>query len=114
MKSNLQTDDSLDNLYQRQSNLEAEIQNLAKDWSVKSGLIELYQMVLANLSEVTLPEILNLARDYFTDLTDHGYCDIRLEKQILMVETANHQNLRVLDLSTGTKDQLLLAFYDWL
>lgn len=105
----LQTDDSLDNLYQRQSNLEAEIQNLAKDWSVKSGLIELYQMVLANLSEVTLPEILNLARDYFTDLTDHGYCDIRLEKQILMVETANHQNLRVLDLSTGTKDQLLLA-----
>lgn len=105
----LQTDGSLDNLYQVQSNLETEIQNLAKDWSVKSGLIELYQMILANLSEVTLPEILNLARNYFADLTNHGYCDLCLEKQVLMVETVNHQKLRVLDLSTGTKDQLLLA-----
>lgn len=105
----LQTDGVLDDLYQEKEHLIFEIHEKIQEWTLKSSLIETYQRVLAELSEITLPEILAFAQSSFKFLTDDRYCNIFLENQVLMVETFTHKKLRVIDLSTGTKDQLLLA-----
>ncbi|MDR1568828.1 MAG: AAA family ATPase [Streptococcaceae bacterium] len=105
----LQTDGTLDELYQQRATLESEIEAKTETWALKSGLIAAYQSILAELSEITLPEILTLAKEYFLFLTNDNYQDLFLENKVLKVRLKTEQSLRVLDLSTGTKDQLLLA-----
>ena len=42
-------------------------------------------------------------------LTDNAWQEIYLDKEILWVKNVQNQSLRLIDLSTGTRDQLQLA-----
>jgi uncharacterized protein YhaN len=64
---------------------------------------------MADLSSETLPDILNRASDMLAQLTDNAWQEIYLDKEILWVKNVQNQSLRLIDLSTGTRDQLQLA-----
>src|SRR5574342_41908 len=64
---------------------------------------------MMSLSSETLPDILKRASSLFSRLTDHVWRKIYLEKDILWVKNSRKQSLRLIDLSTGTRDQLQLA-----
>lgn len=108
-QENLQADGTLDQLYQALSSLDAEIQQLAEKWSVA----HLTSMVLGDLatelSEQQLPQLLKEASRYFGILTDQKHQQLQLQDEQLMV-SQNGEWLSLYDLSTGTKNQLVMAF----
>ena len=79
------------------------------DFTTKSAEIRLIEAVMMSLSSETLPDILKRASRLFSHLTDQVWREIYLEKEILWVENSRQQSLRLIDLSTGTRDQLQLA-----
>ena len=79
------------------------------DFATKTTEIALTEQVMADLSSETLPDILNRASGMLAILTDKAWQEIYLDKEILWVKNAQGQGLRLIDLSTGTRDQLQLA-----
>jgi uncharacterized protein YhaN len=79
------------------------------DFATKTTEIALTEQVMADLSSETLPDILNRASGMLAILTDKAWQEIYLDKEILWVKNAQGQSLRLIDLSTGTRDQLQLA-----
>ena len=77
--------------------------------SLLAGLAFIYFRFPPDLSSETLPDILNRASDMLAQLTDNAWQEIYLDKEILWVKNVQNQSLRLIDLSTGTRDQLQLA-----
>ncbi|WP_321388270.1 AAA family ATPase [uncultured Enterococcus sp.] len=102
-------DGTLDSLYQELAGLEAEIEELAVDWSGYRISEQLVLDLLTELSEQQLPALLKHAVNYFKLLTDQKYTDIQLYEGKLQLKDTSGQRFAVYDLSTGTKDQLIMA-----
>jgi uncharacterized protein YhaN len=104
----LQIDGVLDELYQEESRLLSEIQELAITWSTNQVLSASLNDLATELSEQQLPQLLQQASHYFELLTNGRYNQVLLSEGVLHV--VSDQTLQdIYTLSTGTKDQLIMA-----
>ncbi|MFD2307020.1 ATP-binding protein [Enterococcus termitis] len=102
-------DGTLDELYQEQAALKTEIEELALEWSGYQLAGQLLMDLLTELSEKQLPNLLKKATDYFQLLTQRSYQSIQLEAEQLIVIRKDGQRFLLHELSTGTKDQVVMA-----
>src|SRR5699024_6850508 len=104
----MQKDGTLDELYQEKSRLLSEIHDLALTWTSNQILSSVLTDLATELSEQQLPQLLAQASYYFNILTDNRYLHVSLDQGILQV-TDKNETLAIYSLSTGTKDQLIMA-----
>lgn len=103
------SDGTLDELYQEQAELKTEIEELALDWSAHQLAGQLLMDLLTELSEQQLPNLLKKATDYFKLLTQNTYRGIQLDEEQLIVIREDQQRFMLHELSTGTRDQVIMA-----
>lgn len=108
-KQKMLSDGTLDELYQEQAGLKAEIEELALEWSGYWLAGQLLMDLLTELSEKQLPSLLLKATEYFRLLTKESYKEIQMVDSILIFIDATGQRFMIQELSTGTRDQLLMA-----
>lgn len=104
----LQKDGTLDELYQQESQQKAYLEELMIDW----GAHELAGTVLGDLStemsERQLPQLIQQTGMFLQELTNGAYQEVRIIDDVLYV-VDDYQVYSIYDLSTGTKDQLIMA-----
>ncbi|GFH42364.1 DNA repair ATPase [Lactococcus hodotermopsidis] len=103
------TDTTLADLAAKLARKRELLRDYVVEFATKSAEITLTQQVMSALSSETLPDILSRASDFLSTLTNQTWQQIYLEQDVLWVKNAASQSLRLLDLSTGTRDQLQLA-----
>ena len=95
---------TLPELYQKEEQLKAEIQELIYEWSVHFVIGKQLQFMADQLSESQLPLLFEQAGNFMQILTNQRYDKIQMKENELFV---NQQS--IYQLSTGTKDQLIMA-----
>ena len=95
---------TLPELYQKEEQLKAEIQELIYEWSVHFVIGKQLQFMADQLSESQLPLLFEQAGHFMQILTNQRYDKIQMKENELFV---NQQS--IYQLSTGTKDQLIMA-----
>lgn len=95
---------TLPELYQKEEQLKAEIQELIYEWSVHFVIGKQLQFMADQLSESQLPFLFEQAGHFMQILTNQRYDKIQMKENELFV---NQQS--IYQLSTGTKDQLIMA-----
>ena len=95
---------TLPELYQKEEQLKAEIQELIYEWSVHFVIEKQLQFLADQLSESQLPYLFEQAGHFMKILTNQRYDKIQMKENELFV---NQQS--IYQLSTGTKDQLIMA-----
>ncbi|MBV7392331.1 AAA family ATPase [Enterococcus sp. ALS3] len=100
----MQKDGTLDQLYQQQSQQQAVISDLLKEYAIAKIEGQLLQDIATELSQQQLPELVTKAAEYFQILTGKK---ARLD---FYEGTLTVNQRSVYQLSTGTKDQLIMAF----
>lgn len=95
---------TLPELYQKEEQLKAEIQELIYEWSVHFVIEKQLQFMADQLSESQLPFLFEKAGLYMQILTNQRYDKVQMKDNELFV---NQQS--IYQLSTGTKDQLIMA-----
>lgn len=108
-KQQMLVDGTLDELYQEQAVLKAEIEELALEWSGQQLAARVLMDLLTELSEKQLPNLLQKGSDYFQLLTERTYKRLQLQNGQLVVVRDDQQQFVVQDLSTGTRDQVVMA-----
>lgn len=103
------SDGTLDELYQEQAELKTEIEELALEWSSHQLAGQLLMDILTELSEKQLPNLLKKASDYFQLLTQKAYRSFQLQEEQLVVIREDQQRFMLHELSTGTRDQVIMA-----
>lgn len=101
---------SLDVLYQEKENRLSKIKELSDQWIVYKLAEELTQEVFQYLSDQQLPALLATVTSYFKILTEEAYIKVLVKDGQLIVLDNKHQAWPIIQLSTGTKDQLYMAF----
>ena len=104
----LQIDGILDELYQEESRLLSEIRELALTWSTNQVMAACLSDLATELSEQQLPQLLQQASHYFQLLTNGRYQKVALVEGLLHA-VSDQASLDIYTLSTGTKDQLIMA-----
>jgi uncharacterized protein YhaN len=99
---------TLSQLYQAESELRAKIEQLAIDWSSRQLAASVLTDLTTELSEQQLPQLLEQASTYFRLLSNDRYTQVRLQDGQLVASNAS-DSYSIVDLSTGTKDQLIMA-----
>lgn len=105
---NLQNSGTLDELYQTESRLLSEIEELAVTWSTNQVMMATLNDLATELSEQQLPQLIQQASYYFAILTNDRYQQVVLKEGILHV-SSKQELVNIYTLSTGTKDQLIMA-----
>lgn len=100
----LQADGTLDAWYQQASQQKAVVTQLLKEYTAAKLESQLLQDIATELSEQQLPELMKQASRYFQVLTD--YQQARLD---FLDGTVTVNQRPVYSLSTGTKDQVIMA-----
>ncbi|MGX7064606.1 AAA family ATPase [Enterococcus cecorum] len=95
---------TLPELYQKEAQLNSEIQELIYEWSVHFVIEKQLQFLADQLSESQLPFLFEKAGLYMQILTNQRYDKVQMKDNELFV---NQQS--IYQLSTGTKDQLIMA-----
>ena len=103
------TDTTLIDLAAKLARKKATLRDYLVDFATKTAEIKLIGDVMQSLSSETLPDILHRASLLFRELTNNSWQEIYLDEDILWVKNSRKQSLRLIDLSTGTRDQLQLA-----
>ena len=101
---------SLDQLYQEKENRLSVIKDLSEKWMTYRVAEELTQDVFRYLSDQQLPALLATVTSYFKILTEGRYIKVFVREGQLMVLDNNQRKWPIIQLSTGTKDQLYIAF----
>lgn len=101
---------SLDMLYQEKENRLSKIKELSDQWMIYKLAEELTQDVFQYLSDQQLPALLATVTSYFKILTEENYIKVLVKEGQLVVLDQKHQSWPIIQLSTGTKDQLYMAF----
>lgn len=101
---------SLDILYQEKENRLSVIKELANKWMTYRIAEELTQDVFQYLSDQQLPALLATVTSYFKILTEGRYIKVVVRDGQLIVIDSDQRKWPVVQLSTGTKDQLYMAF----
>lgn len=103
------SDDSLEELQMNLELVRTELSETIKEYMLKVVQIDIIKNATASLSTHSLPDILQVAEEYLSLLTDGYWNQIDLDSDLLMLTNTDGVSLRLLDLSTGTRDQLQLA-----
>lgn len=103
------TDTTLATLAAKLARKKERLRDYLVDFTTQTVQIALTEQVMADLSSETLPDILHRASGLLAELTDGAWQEIFLDQDILRVRNTQGQSLRLIDLSTGTRDQLQLA-----
>lgn len=103
-----QKDGTLDQLYQEESDRKAEIKELAVNWGSHQLAAAALKDLTTELSDQQLPQLLAKASQYFRILSRGAYQEISFRDKLLLVRN-QQQEFSIIDLSTGTKDQLIMA-----
>ncbi|MGO3732406.1 MAG: AAA family ATPase [Vagococcus sp.] len=101
---------SLDDLYQERENQLATIKQLTNQWLSYRMAEELTQDLFQFLSDQQLPALLATVTTYFRVLTEESYQKVIVKQGQLLVKDHHQQEWPIVQLSTGTKDQLYIAF----
>ena len=101
----MQADGTLDSLYQQASQQRALVEKLTTDYATAKLENQLLQDIATELSEQQLPELLKQATSYFQELTNQAHSCLDFSEGVLTVN-----QLSIYNLSTGTKDQVMMAF----
>ncbi|WNF90443.1 AAA family ATPase [Vagococcus fluvialis] len=101
---------SLDVLYQEKENRLSVIKELADKWMTYRIAEELTQDVFQYLSDQQLPALLATVTSYFKILTEGRYIKVVVKDGQLIVIDDQQRKWPIVQLSTGTKDQLYMAF----
>ncbi|MBO0453333.1 ATP-binding protein [Candidatus Enterococcus murrayae] len=101
----MQADGTLDSLYQQATQQRALIEKLTTDYAVAKLENQLLQDIATELSEQQLPELLKKATSYFQELTNNAHSRLDFSEGVLTID-----QLSIYHLSTGTKDQVIMAF----
>ncbi|WP_423374567.1 AAA family ATPase [Melissococcus plutonius] len=108
-KQQFLTNGSLDELYQQQADLKAEIDELAQEWTINQLAGQLLMDLLTELSDKQLPALMKQTSYYFQLLTADNYQTVQIIDNVIYVIDKNSQYFTIYDLSSGTKDQLIMA-----
>lgn len=103
-------DGTLQELEQNRANLAAEIYELAVSYGTKQVAVSLMEDLGKELSEQRLPQLLQAVGKFLSQLTQGHYLRILLKGEELRLQDVFGQLWELKDLSSGTKDQLFLAF----
>lgn len=106
---NLAQNGSLTVLQQKRANLETQITDTVKQWLQHQLAAEWIDHALALASADRFPQIINRAKDYFSQLTGGHYATINLNDELIYVTDQHGQQFDVGELSTGTAQQLYTA-----
>ena len=101
----MQADGTLDTFYQQASQQQALVEKLTTEYAVAKLENQLLQDIATELSEQQLPELLKQATSYFQLLTNNEHSRLDFVEGLLTVD-----QLSLYNLSTGTKDQVMMAF----
>ena len=101
----MQADGTLDSLYQQASQQRALVEKLTTDYAAAKLENQLLQDIATELSEQQLPELLKQATSYFQAMTNNAHSRLDFSEGLLTVD-----QLSIYNLSTGTKDQVMMAF----
>ncbi|AYW47577.1 hypothetical protein C7K38_03810 [Tetragenococcus osmophilus] len=104
----LQKNGTLDALYQEENRMLSEIHETALKWSTNQMLIAFLSDLATELSEQQLPQLLKQTTRYFALLTDQRYQKVTLDGGVIHV-SSQEEDFAIYELSTGTKDQLIMA-----
>ena len=104
----LQKDGTLDELYQEASLLKTQIQQLLERWGGLMIAGTFLGDLSTEMSERQLPQLLKVAGHYLEILTQKNYQNILLKSDTLTL-TDGVTEFPIYELSTGTKDQLIMA-----
>lgn len=108
--SQMEKNGSLDILYQQRENQLSVIRDLSDQWISYKIAEELTQDVFQYLSDQQLPALLATVTSYFKILTDGAYIKVLVTNGQLYVRDKEQKRWSIIQLSTGTKDQLYMAF----
>lgn len=108
-KSLLEADGMLLEWVQNEGYQRGRFQNLVREWLIDQVEAELLMDLLRYLSDQTLHELLISASRLFASLTSDAYIGIKWSSEKIKVEGKDGKLFRVVDLSTGTRDQLYLS-----
>lgn len=101
---------SLDDLRQERATQLAKIEEMTEQWLTLRFSEELIQRLFQYLSDQQLPTLLGTVTGYFNLLTNKKYHRVSIEDGRLLVVDITQQSWTIDQLSTGTKDQLYMAF----
>lgn len=104
----LQKNGTLDALYQEENRMLSEIYETALKWSTNQLLIAFLNDLATELSEQQLPQLLKQTSYYFALLTDQHYQKVTLDNGLIHA-VSKDEDFAIYELSTGTKDQLIMA-----
>lgn len=109
-KQQMTIDGTLDELYQRQAELQAQMDEQALEWTSNCLAGQLLMDLLTELSDQQLPLLLQHASEYIQLLTNQGYQAVALEEGQVVLIRKDQQRFFIQEVSTGTKDQVIMAF----
>ncbi|MGH1724781.1 ATP-binding protein [Enterococcus durans] len=104
----LQRDGTLDELYQEASLVKSQLEQLFEEWGGLAIAATFLGDLSTEMSERQLPQLLKIAGDYLGVLTKDHYHEILLQNDTLTL-TDGSTEYPIYELSTGTKDQLIMA-----
>lgn len=103
----MEADGRLDELYAQLAGLETEVQQLALEWSQYKIAENLLGDLSTELSNVQLPALLSKASHFIEILTEGRYQSIEYQEDLVL--RAQRQTFSLFELSTGTRDQVMMA-----
>ena len=103
----LSKDGTLDELRQEQADLEEILRQEMVAWGARKVAGAALQDLATDLSEQQLPQLLQQAGHYLEILTNKRYRKLYFEDGQLVLQGS--QEMGIQELSTGTKDQLIMA-----
>ncbi|GAA3017930.1 ATP-binding protein [Tetragenococcus solitarius] len=104
----LQKNGTLDRLYQEENRRLSEIYETALKWSTNQLLAAFLSDLASELSEQQLPQLFKQASYYFSLLTNGRYQKVMLVDGVINA-ASKQESFAIYELSTGTKDQLIMA-----
>lgn len=104
----LQRVGTLDELYQEASLVKSQLEQLFEEWGGLAIAATFLGDLSTEMSERQLPQLLKIAGDYLGVLTKDHYHEILLQNDTLTL-TDGSTEYPIYELSTGTKDQLIMA-----
>ena len=104
----LAKDGTLDELRQEATDLQEYLREQLVDWGARKVAWAVLQDLATDLSEQQLPQLLQQAGHYLSILTNGRYEKLYFNEGQLALDDHN-QGLSIQELSTGTKDQLIMA-----
>lgn len=104
----LQQDATLDELYQEEASQKSQILALAKEYGSEVVAADILRDLATELSQQQLPQLLQQASRYFQTLTNQQYDRLELAEGKIQVKRGL-QSFSLTQLSTGTKDQLIMS-----